>query len=233
MYCDSFQKAYAADPEAMDQSFFEHENQCLKCRTFVKELQILNKHLPSAIGVDVPERLADDLLRIPSLRRDRAYASGATKFAIAATVVMVIGLAYLQNQLLPNQPAALPEMVYEHIMHEPGALAANKPIRAAVLRSTMNDFGVPLRSRLENVVHLTLCPIGNTQAIHMTVSGQRGPVSVLLLLGVNIDKRMPVEFDKLVGYIVPGRPGSVAIVGNENEALEKVESEINSAIDWF
>ena len=151
---------------------------------------------------------------------------------MVATVILVVGLAsiHLSNPLYESQ---LTEFVYEHIIHEPEALAASKSVKQAVVRATLSDFGIALKSPIGKITHVRLCPIGNTHGLHLVIQGINGPVTLLFMPTVQINQKIPIKQYEFIGYITPTEVGSIVIIGGENEPLENIETKVVNAIEWL
>ncbi len=118
MQCIEFQKNYSADSTSVSQRLIEHKNNCPECQRFVDEVSEIDDRLKQAFRIGVPGYLAGNLLEIPEKQNRKTYYSGFVKLAMAATVILVVGLASLQlsSPLDESHPT---EFVYEHIIHEP------------------------------------------------------------------------------------------------------------------
>lgn len=233
MQCIDFQRACATEPDALDQSLIEHQKECRNCQMFVEEMKQLDRQLQSALKVSIGDGLVDDLLKLPDQRDVGTYSSNIVKFALAATVVLAVGLAFFQIRQFPYRPSTLPDIVYEHIVNEPEALAATEVLKQAVVRTKLSEFGIGLNAALSKVTHLTFCEVGDTHGVHLVMEGDNGPITLLFLPTRKIDKLIPLERDGFVGYITPAELGSMAIVGAQNEPLEKIQTEVSQAIEWL
>jgi len=66
------------------------------------------------------------------------------------------------------------------------------------------------------------------------VQGRAGPVIVLLLADEHIAAEIPLDIPQegLRGVIVPLDEGSIAILGDDAEALEAIERDVSAAVSW-
>ncbi len=232
MQCIQFQKNYAADPNALSQHLMDHKKNCPECQWFADEVSKIDDSLVNAFKIEVPKYLNKSLLQIPEKQDKKAYYSGFVKFAMAATVILVVGMTFFLRSKPLYEPNST-QFVYEHISHEPEALAATEPVKHAVVRTTMSDFGIAFNSPVGKITHVRICPIGNTHGLHLVIEGKNGPVTLLFLPTLHINQKIPVQQYEFFGYITPAEVGSIAIIGGANEPLEKIETRVIEAIEWL
>ncbi|MCI0654514.1 MAG: DUF3379 domain-containing protein [Methylococcaceae bacterium] len=232
--CKQFQKQFCAAPAAMDLFLSKHAEQCAECADFARQILLLQRRLLSAVEMHVPASLQDKLQRIPVRERNRSlreFSLGA--FALAASVIL--GTALFNSGLLPLPlDPGLEQVVYEHIIHEPQALTPVFPVKHAILQTTLKDFGVEFSDpEFGEVLHGTLCPIGDTHGLHLVVQGQRGPVTLLFMPTKSVETRIPFHEGRFEGYIVPVEVGLVAIVGEQGERLDRFDRAIKQSMRWL
>lgn len=234
MDCERFKIAFTAGPRELDLGLAAHADDCLDCAKFAESIIDLDRKLLACMNVEVPQALAATLKEIPKY-------SAKTKpswfifggFALAASFLLGIGVSSVYRQGLIFQPATLQQVVYKHILHEPQALNAVFPVQDAVVNTTLKEFGVSLEKPLGDVMHVRLCPIGDTFGLHLVVQGQRGPVTFLFLPTKTLDKPLKIAQEGFVGYIKPSLPGIVAVVGEKGESLRETEAVVRGALKWL
>lgn len=232
--CKQFQKQFSATPEVIDRPFSEHLENCTECAEFARQIRELQQRLYAAMEVRVPVSLHPKLKRIPTERRKqslRRLSLGIS--ALAASVLLAIGLVHFRPVQLPAQ-TKLEQVVYQHIAREPEALTAVFPVKQALVTSTLKDFGVEVSdSEFGEIMHVTLCPIGDTHGLHLVVQGKQGPVTLLFMPTKSIQVRTPFAQGHFTGYIEPAAVGLVAIVGEKGENLDRYERAVKQSMHWL
>lgn len=232
--CNHFQKQFSADPDGLDPIFAKHAEDCADCADFANRIVLLNQCLLPALQVNVPISLQDQLYSIPVKERRRSIRNvtfGA--FALAASIILGIGFSSLALQQFSGDHG-LQQMVYEHISHEPQALTAVFPVKQALVNATLKEFGIEFSdSSFDEVMYVTLCPIGHSYGLHLVVQGNRGPVTLLFLPTKSVEARISLEKGRFVGYIDPVEVGLVAVVGEKGESLESFDKIIKESMRWL
>ena len=232
--CKQYQRQFSAAPGHADRFDLAHAEQCAECAEFVRETRNLHQRLIAAMEVPVPASLQARLKNIPLAARSRSLRKLALgTFALAASILLGVGVLQFGLPRIPAEPS-LQQVVYEHILHEPQALTAVYPVKQAIVYSTLKQFGVELADApFGEILHVTLCPIGDTHGLHLVVQGQRGPVTLLFMPSKSVNTRTPFEEGQFTGYIEPAGVGLVAIVGEKGEALEPYEQAVRQSMHWL
>ena len=232
--CERFKIAFTAGSRDLDPELASHSDDCPDCAKFAESMRDLDRKLLACMSVEVPRGLAATLQEIPgysSKGKSNWFIFGG--FALAAAFLLGIGFSSVYRSDLIFQPATLQQVVYEHILHEPQALNAVFPVQEAVVNTTLKEFGVSLKKSPGKVMHVTLCPIGDTFGLHLVVQGKRGPVTFLFLPTKTLDKSLAIVQERFVGYIKPSPHGIIAVVGEKGELLGETESAVRGALKWL
>ena len=67
---------------------------------------------------------------------------------------------------------------------------------------------------------------------HLTVQGEQGPVMILLMPDEKVTAVTPVEGESVHGLIIPVGNGSIAVIGEREEALEPIRKNVVDSITW-
>jgi len=231
MECERFRDHIAADPAALEPELEAHEQACSACAAYARRLRAAERSISAALRFDVDR-----------LRKDRAgVAPTAARaqprlWAVAASVLIAgVAIAIGFNLLPSNDPLALADAVEAHWGHEPESwVRTSTPVAAGVLDAALrNEARVELEG-LNVVSYARSCLINGRWVPHLVVQGEAGPVMVLLLAREELASEVPLDIpeERLRGVILPVAPGSIAILGRDDEALETIGQQLAEAVDW-
>lgn len=180
------------------------------------------------LGIEPPAGLAQRILARQGLgarpqgREIRRY------MAMAASLILIVGLSWFVSRA----PADLPHTVLAHIYGELDHLNGDGAYPRDRLAAVLSEAGPELHGSLGTVRYAGTCHIRRHDGAHLVVQGQHGAVTVLLMPGEDIAHRRAVGDQRFHGVIVPTPNGSMAIVGERQEAIEYYEQRVRSALSW-
>ncbi len=90
----------------------------------------------------------------------------------------------------------------------------------------------PRRVDIGKLRHASLCDFSEYGGAHLVLEGRKGPVVVLLLPEKHIAGPNVMSGDRSEGILVSTNNGSMAIVGDKDEALHGVERQVRAALVW-
>jgi hypothetical protein len=239
MNCEEYRKAIAADPRALSDDAARHVAECEACTAYMADMQALDARIARALEIPVPELKMPELLpidgdKVTSLpAAKKRIISPPTWIAIAASFALA---AIIGIQLYGVNPAAgtsLAEDILVHLDHEPGALTVTD---VAVSDERLNQVVSPSASQFDRNVGLITyaqsCIIRGNSVPHLVMQGKKGPITLLLMPDEKVDNAMPIAGESVNGVILPMGHGSIAIVGQRDEALDEVEQRIIDSVEW-
>lgn len=235
MNCEQYREALAARPDESSAEAAAHVAQCAECAAFRHDIQSLDKLIMRALQIDVPELRLPELApvdgssavaRLPLPRMSTPVWLGlAASVAIAA----VLGIRLLTNDVVQPSLAAA---ILEHLDHEPDALRVTS---AAVSAQRLDDV-VGARADMDSspglVTYAMTCVINGHTVPHLVIQGERGPVTILLLAEETIDAAIPIEGEGVRGVVLPVGSGSIAVIGERDESLDKIQEQVVNSVHW-
>lgn len=233
MNCDQYMEAIAADPSSKDG--IEHAAECAMCRVFRDEMLELDAQIVRALSISVPEAKIPNLEsvdtgKVATLPRRRI--SAPAWFAMAASVVVaaVLGFRMIATDL--SYPSLADEIV-AHLEHEPYAIrVTDKAVDDERLaRIVPADIATLDRSN-GLITYAQSCIINGKNVPHLVIQGERGPVTILLMPDQKVNGAQSIDGNSIVGVILPVGNGSIAIVGEKGENLERIERSIRNSVTW-
>ena len=165
-----------------------------------------------------------------SLRSRRVSLPGW--LAIAATVVIA---AFLGVRMIGTdiRYESLADEVLAHIDHEPYALrvtdvaVSDERLNAVVASDVAAmDHGAGL------ITYAQTCVINGHEVPHLVIQGERGPVTILLMPEETIDAPQQLLGQNINGVIIPVGNGSIAILGERDERLERIQERVVESVRW-
>ena len=232
--CLDVRRQVGAEPRRLEPGVAEHLKGCAPCAGFVRELQALEGRIERAFDVPVPEGLEARIVLDASLKhRPRLMRPW---LAAAASALLTLALAVTAYQHQHPTGDDLAGAVVAHIRNpeEADALASDRALirDASYVQGVVQRAGVSLTGGMDDLTYAHVCLFRGQRVVHLVAQGEHGPVTILLLPRIHVDKNMPVEEEGFHGVIVPAGTGSIAIVTNNNTPVEPMEQEIAAKVQW-
>jgi len=76
------------------------------------------------------------------------------------------------------------------------------------------------------------CTINGKDVPHLVVQGERGPITILLMPYEKVAIATPLNGVNIRGVILPVGDGSIAIIGDREESLERVQQNVLNSVMW-
>jgi hypothetical protein len=233
MNCIEFRRILLADPGAVDAAFAEHRRSCAECADAVERSTRFEQCLREAVSIDVPENLASSILLKQSFQSQTqpSWWRSPRTYALAASMLLVVGLAYmgltthLEQRRLSEEFVAL-------INGAPYALSTRKPVSSSEISAALEPAGLDLAGTIGDVTFVGRCIVRGKISGHIVLQGDTAPVTVFLIKEKLIADRATIQSDHYSGIVLAQGTGTIAIVSSPGEALEKIEARVRSAIRW-
>ena len=233
MNCEEYREAIGADP-AFDGGA-GHLSDCASCQAFRQEMLELDKAISAALSIDVPAlnvpELPDvDTGNVVSLSKRRFTAP--SMLAMAATVMLA---AFLGFRMLGTggEYDSLADQLLAHIDHEPYSLrVTGDPVSDERLAAVVSADVARLDHSAGLITYAQSCKINGRDVPHLVIQGERGPVTLLLMPHEMVDGPQSVTGESVNGVILPVGDGSIAIFGERDEPLERIEEMVLDSVTW-
>ena len=239
MNCEDFKKAIAAEPQATFEGGAEHVAACESCASFMAEMQALDARIAGALAIDVPELKLpvlpdienDNVVSPPFGRKGRITVPAW--IGIAASLAMAAFIGFQMTGTRPGGEYSLADEILAHIDHEPGALqVTNVAVSEERLSRVVNPSVGTMDRDVGLVTYAQSCVINGKTIPHLVIQGEKGPVTLLLMPDEMIDSAMIIDGESVNGVILPVGNGSIAIVGERDEALAEIEKRVIDSVEW-
>ncbi len=234
MNCKDYKEALTADPGFADGS--GHVDSCSECRAYQAEMLALNEKIAAAMDISVPEitmpQLPDlDTEKVVSLASRRAIPKPAW-FALAATVVLAafIGIRMTGTETTYD---LLAEQILAHVDHTPSALSpSTTPVSDRRLERAVPASVATINRDTGLITYAQSCRINGRAVPHLIIQGERGPITILLMPEEYVTEAVLLEGENTKGVIIPVGDGSIAIIGDREEQLDRVKQNVLDSVNW-
>ena len=230
--CKEYQEAIAADPSFDGGA--AHLSTCDACQAFRQEMLALDAKIASALEIPVPE------LRMPELEDiDTSNVTALPRrfnapvwLAVAATVAFA---AFIGVRSFTTAPSDIPltEQIIAHIEHEPYAFRnTDEPVTDQRLTRVVPATVATMDHDAGLITYAQTCIINGRKVPHLVLQGRNGPVTILLMPEEPVDAAEEFFGNGLNGVLLPVGDGSIAIIGEEGESLQRIEEEVRNSVKW-
>ena len=188
-----------------------------------------------ALALDVPEL---DIPELPDIEASNVVAlpqrrfSTPTFLAMAATVVLAafIGFRMLSTDV---EYESLGQELLAHLEHEPYALrVTDEPVSDSRLARVVPAGVASLDHSAGLITYAQSCVVNGNTVPHLVLQGERGPVTIILMPDEMVSGPETVDGESVHGVILPVGDGSIAIFGEREEALERIERKLLESVSW-
>ena len=233
MTCDKAMEAMAAEPSSADVT--DHIADCAACRAFHQEMLELDAKIAQALAIPVPplempplEALETGNVAVLPTRRMTVPAW----VAVAATIAIVAVFGFRMQASLISQSALANEIV-AHLEHEPYAFSnTDKAVSDDRLARVVPASVATLDHSAGLIPYAQSCIVNGETVPHLVIQGEHGPVTILLMPNQKVSKAQNIKGNSITGVILPFGNGSIAIVGEDDEDLERIERKMKDSLTF-
>jgi len=236
MNCEEYREAIATDPSFDGGA--GHLNECAACQQYRSDMQALDQRISRALAIDVPELQVPELPELSTSKSDKVVAlhrrqlAPQTWFAMAATVVVaaLLGVRLVGTGI---EYDSLADEILAHLDGEPNALRVTDVAITAKRLNAVVPADIALMDHSAGLItYAQTCPIGGRDVPHLVIQGERGPVTILLMPEEKISGPQRLSGDNVNGIILPVGNGSIAIIGERDERLDRIEESVLKSVVW-
>jgi Protein of unknown function (DUF3379) len=243
MNCEEYREAIATDPSFDGGA--GHLNECAACQQYRSDMQALDQRISRALAIDVPELQVPELPELSTSKSElstsksdkvvalhRRQLAPQTWFAMAATVVVaaLLGVRLVGTGI---EYDSLADEILAHLDGEPNALRVTDVAITAKRLNAVVPADIALMDHSAGLItYAQTCPIGGRDVPHLVIQGERGPVTILLMPEEKISGPQRLSGDNVNGIILPVGNGSIAIIGERDERLDRIEESVLKSVAW-
>ena len=224
-----FEQRAIAEPENKELEFLRAKLANTENNSLVDKQRQDDSRIEHAMEIDIPEGLVGRILLKQSLQEKQLKRQWfRSVYAIAVSVLLAV---IILIQILPATPE-LDEAVLTHINDELDHLLEKRDITDETLDRLIATFGGEFGQSIGQVTYAGLCNMRKGPGMHMVLQSAHGPVSVLIMPDEKIGQRQVIGDGRFNGVILPVDGGSMAVVGENVDAITTIEMLMQNAISW-
>lgn len=236
MNCLQFRRTLMVNPDSQERDFLQHMNTCPDCAKEAQRAWRFEEKLHSALSTEPPDGLEARILLAQTAVRSGGHKHPRHRhWTVAAGFLLAMGLsAWLGFQWQSTDTAGdgLDQLVLNHVHSELHHLEEPGHVTPEAVQLTFAQFGAHAGAGLGQVRYIGRCHIRNQAGVHMVLSGEQGPVTVLVMPGEHVEHRLQLNSADFSGLIVPTEYGSLAVLGNHQEPLDRALEKIRTSVHW-
>jgi len=227
MNCVEFRRQLAIDPQATAADFVQHRAECPRCAEAHARALAFENDFARALNIAVPAQLADAILlaQTTAERRRRTNLRRASIFAVAAILVLAVGVVGMRVEAKPLSVQAV-----EHLYSEEEVLALTKPVGEAEVVQTFAKRGIALKQVPDGISFVAPCPVGKHRSVHLVMPTAGGPVTVIYVVDQGVEAAKNFEREGLQGRILPVGSGTLILLAKDTTEFDRIAAAWRSAI---
>ena len=229
MNFSEFKKLIGADPWNRDPETLRARNSAPKFEDAAVEAEAFEDKLQSALHIQPPADLLGDIKAIsqqPAQRRNWMPLALAASLLIA---IGAVGMVWKQSRQWDSVEAYLAD----HYSHDGDAFVANATdiVAEQEIIKIMASLNASADQQLSGrIKFIKFCPTPDGRGAHMVVSTDQGPMTIIFMPKTQVTDGEMFKFDQMHAFLVNLEHGSAAIIGNQSQAVENMESLIRQSL---
>ncbi len=168
-------------------------------------------------------------------------------FAVAASLLLVLGVVFSLNFSPVSEPSAIEvafgKEVIQHLYHEEVEIDAinagsNLPqVGMPMIRNAMAPVGAQLGSSgnalAASVRFAKPCVvIPAFESAHLILQGAQGAVNIIVINNSPVSMEYSISDDRFRGIVVPMEKGNLVLIGEANADLTEYKKLVAESVDW-
>ena len=153
---------------------------------------------------------------------------------VAACMIVLLGLAW---RFQPAEDTPLAQEILRHVYAEERFLNSSNHVSLTEVNSRMSAVikAQLASSPATNAMDVRFskdCWIAKQKAMHLIISGDTGPVSVMMLPSKVVQQETVFNDARFTGTITPMGSGTLVVLGNRQEPVRKYASMVQNNLHW-
>lgn len=244
-----YEEIIAADPVADIDGLDLSAEERAAAEAFRAEMQALDVKIAAALQLPVPPLTMPELPAIDagnvthiststeSSKNNRFSIPVWAGLAASVALIAVIGANFaglgVNESGSDTAYASLADEIVAHMDHETHAMVVSStPVGEGDLNGVFQGSGAALDRDVGLITYARSCEINGKTVPHLVIQGENGPVTLLIMPDEQIDDAETVQGDNIRGVILPVGEGSIAIVGDREEDLGRIQEQVVDSVTW-
>lgn len=230
MDCLEFRRRLVGEPRSRDPAFLAHRDSChAGCTEAWWRAQRMERRIDNALSIDVPVNLAERILLAHFTRTRARMRRRWQGFAIAASLLMALGLGTFAIDRRPNVDP-LPAMSIAHLPGEAMSLTRTQPLGESALRQGFAESGLVLRAMPDDAVYVHDCVVGPYRVLHLVFREGAEPVIALYFVDHSIAHARDFHRAGWRGREMPLGNGTLVLLSADARGFTNVERDMRNAL---
>ncbi|WP_171022192.1 DUF3379 family protein [Thalassotalea litorea] len=230
-----FRRRLYADPKDNNSDIQKGIDEDSANARFYDEIQQLDKRINSALHVEVPENLSNNLILKQTLASHRKQTTQKRwHLAVAASVAFFVGVGINYFNASPVY-TSVADYSLAHYYHEEGKFShsADGSVNLASLNDKMRDVNANFNGEIGNIVAVKDCYFDGMDSVHLVLEGKYDNITVFVIPKVqHLAQSRQFADSKIHGLSREYQQGEVIILGDKREALDLWQQKIDETIEW-
>lgn len=244
MNCRDFRRHLLIDPFSADTAFVSHAAKCEDCADAMRRARDFETKLRTALAEaaesdrsDTTERRAGGPPPTPRF--------GLAPWFLGAFALLVLVLGVGSRPWLAGWPPATGERaatnsplgaaVLAHIESEAAVLDADPLVPEPALDPLFGSLGIQVEpaaidQELRPLRYAARCWIRQGEAVHLVLTGETGPLTLLLMPDERLEAPEPIRSAHFRGLMVPAGSGSLAVIGEPAERVTRIARRLQGLV---
>jgi hypothetical protein len=234
MNFSEFKKLLGADPMNKEPETLRARENGPEFEQAAAEAEAFEQKLKAVLDLPVDsEGLVADILAAPRVAPGTPARRIPGWMAIAAGLVIVVGVAAITMKDGIFQPDTVEQYVIQHYGHDGEKLLAKagNVVEAGEVSRMMAAWNMEADPELmDRVTFIKRCFTMEGMGAHMIVQTDQGPVNLIVMPKTVVTDRRMVEFDNMQAYLIALGGASAAIIGRKDQSVAAMDALVRNSI---
>jgi len=224
-----FKRRIGADPWSRDPETLRARNSAPEFETAAAETEVFEEKLQSAVNIQAP---ADLLADIKGISQQPVQQRNWMPLALAASLLIAIGaisMVWNQSRQWDSVEAYLAHhysLDGDALVTQVSGIVAEQDI-TKILASLAASADRELSGRIKVI---KFCPTPEGRGVHMVVTTDQGPMTVIFMPNMQVTDGEIVKFDQMHAFLVSLEHGSAAIIGKQSQEVKAFETVVRRSL---
>jgi hypothetical protein len=231
-----FRKRAVIDPNDQSAEFLEKTSQSTSNQRFVEQQRAFDRQLSETLNFKTPDNLAERIILTQQLGKYKSRQQQTQhKWLISGIAASLFALAISFTLWSPAEvnSSQLSAQIISHYYEDTHALNVHMDVAKNNIDTMLASYGGKLDGPIGKVAFLGHCIVGGHTGVHLVLSTQQGPVTVLILPTQPVNRVYELHDQQLSGIVYPSKKGSIAILAEHAEVISSTRQRLDSSLNWI